>query len=64
MNTFLGFVHRINADSTVDSICMKCFQTVTVGKSELDLVRAEQVHSCAPLYERQRYCSDRHQLNE
>jgi len=54
MKRMSNFFHRENADSTIDSICTGCFQTVTVAKNESDLVRAEEAHSCKPLVERLR----------
>jgi hypothetical protein len=54
MNAIIGFVRRENPDSTIDSICTKCFQTIAVARCERDLIRAENDHTCEPLYERQR----------
>jgi hypothetical protein len=54
MNGILDFVRRSNEDSTIDSICTKCFQTVASGKSVFDLIRAEEAHTCVPLSLRQR----------
>jgi hypothetical protein len=54
MKTMSNFFHRRNADSTIDSICTGCFQTVAVAKNESDLVRAEKSHACEPLIDRLR----------
>jgi hypothetical protein len=43
-----AFVRRSNADGTIDSICCRCFVTVTRAQFELDLERAEERHKCDP----------------
>lgn len=40
------FPHRHHKNGTVDSICLKCYQTVASSKSESDLLEAERVHRC------------------
>jgi hypothetical protein len=40
------FVHRINDNSTVDSICLHCFATVASLPKEMDLEQKENAHSC------------------
>jgi hypothetical protein len=40
------FVRRHNQDSTVDSICTKCYQTVATERDEDHLSSAEQGHIC------------------
>jgi hypothetical protein len=40
------FVHRYNADSTTDSICLKCFQAIGTEKADGDLASIEQIHRC------------------
>ena len=47
-----NFFHRVNANSTIDSICSGCFQTIAVARSHEDLKDAEDAHSCIPLHER------------
>jgi hypothetical protein len=42
----LKFIHRLNGDGTVDSICRDCFATVATALSEPDLREDEQVHVC------------------
>ncbi len=44
----LQFVHRLNADHTIDSICRDCFITIATGDSESELERAERTHHCDP----------------
>lgn len=40
------FPHRRNSDGTVDSICPKCFRTVSTQSDENLLIRFEQEHVC------------------
>jgi hypothetical protein len=49
--TFTGrFVHRLNDDGTIDSICTDCFVTVvTAAVSESVLEREERKHNCDTL---------------
>ncbi len=42
------FLHRANTDNTFDSICIRCFRTITTGISECQLAEAETEHQCAP----------------
>jgi hypothetical protein len=42
----LQFVHRLNDDESMDSICRDCFLTVATGQSESDLEREERNHHC------------------
>ena len=51
MATFPPFVRRHNRDSTIDSICTKCFQTIASALCEDDLAAPEQTHVCVPLDE-------------
>ena len=48
MTTFISFARRRNPDSTVDSICTRCYQTIASGDSEASLATAEEGHSCDP----------------
>jgi hypothetical protein len=43
------FVHRINADETIDSFCRKCLITVASSQWEAELERAEGRHECDPV---------------
>ena len=43
------FVHRLNDDGTIDSICSDCFITVATAVSESVLEREEREHNCTPL---------------
>ena len=45
----LKYLHRLNDDGTVDSICRECFTTVANAISESALKNAEQKHACDPL---------------
>lgn len=44
----LQFIHRLNEDGTIDSICRDCFLTVATSTSEADLERGERKHACDP----------------
>ena len=48
MTSVISFARRRNQDSTVDSICTRCYQTIASGNSEANLAAAEEVHSCDP----------------
>ena len=50
----IAFYHRRNHDGTWDSICMKCFLTVTNAPKEEDLESSEECHDCAELMEAKR----------
>lgn len=45
----IKFIHRINQDGSIDSICRDCFVTVATAKSTTDLEREEHVHTCEPV---------------
>ena len=49
------FVRRQNPDSTVDSICTRCYQTVATVRNESDLTSAEENHVCEYVLEPARY---------
>lgn len=49
MMTMSKFFHRTNRDSTIDSICTRCFITIATGNSHDDLIGAEKMHECTPL---------------
>lgn len=43
------FIHRLNKDGSVDSICTQCFLTVASvvrASTEPELERAEALHRC------------------
>lgn len=42
-----SFVHRLNADGTIDSICLRCFITVASADSVQRVIESEQQHDCA-----------------
>lgn len=44
----LQFVHRLNDDDTIDSICRDCFITIATALSESDLEGEERKHRCDP----------------
>ena len=45
------FVRRQNQDSSVDSICTKCVQTIASAECEEELAAPEQKHICDPFGE-------------
>jgi hypothetical protein len=46
-----SFVRRVNRDSTIDLICIHCFQTAASGKSDAEVNDAAQQHACVSLEE-------------
>src|SRR5277367_3797500 len=46
MTTFISFARRRNSDTTIDSICTRCYQTVARAHTPGDLDAYEQVHRC------------------
>jgi hypothetical protein len=48
MTSFISFAHRRNRDSTVDSTCTRCYQTIASGPSISSLTSAEANHLCDP----------------
>jgi hypothetical protein len=43
-----SFAQRQNYDSSIDSICTKCYQTIATANSAAGLENAEQTHHCDP----------------
>jgi len=41
------FAHRKNKDSSFDSICPRCFRTISTRGTEEDLAQDERSHLCA-----------------
>jgi hypothetical protein len=48
MTTIPRFTKRRNIDSSIDSICTKCFQTIASAGSEEELAEHEEKHFCDP----------------
>ena len=44
----LQFLHRLNKDGTIDSICRECFATVVTSVWESNLEVEERKHRCDP----------------
>jgi hypothetical protein len=42
------FHHRHNPDGSFDSICPRCYRTVSSGLAEANLARDESRHTCSP----------------
>lgn len=40
------FFHRLNADNTIDSICLSCFLTAARVENKADLHEREAAHQC------------------
>jgi hypothetical protein len=51
MNTEVrtGFYHRENSPTSYDSICLKCFRTVSSQRTEDELGKDEENHTCDPV---------------
>jgi hypothetical protein len=56
------FVHRLNEDGTIDSICRDCFATIATEVSESVLEREERKHRCES-WLLERYKKRRHSEN-
>jgi hypothetical protein len=61
MNPEISFVRRHNRDSSVDSICTRCYQTIANASTEIELTLPETSHSCDPNGEFNHQHSDRTQ---
>lgn len=48
MATYPKFARRRNQDSSIDSICTQCFQTIASADNEGDLLQHEEKHICDP----------------
>jgi hypothetical protein len=46
MTTFISFARRQNPDSSTDSICTRCYQTIATGRIENDIAEVEKNHAC------------------
>jgi hypothetical protein len=46
MTSFVSFARRKNHDSSIDSICTKCYQTIASANSAVELNLVEQSHMC------------------
>jgi hypothetical protein len=57
MTTFVSFARRQNHDSSIDSICTKCYQTIASSDNADELAAREENHQCDPNME-----SDRRQM--
>ena len=43
------FARRFNRNSTIDSICLSCYQTVATERYEADLIAADLAHVCCAI---------------
>ncbi len=46
------FVHRVNDNGSVDSICLYCFATVASFAKEIGLEERESAHGCVQRFQR------------
>ena len=60
MTSFVSFARRQNHDSSIDSICTRCYQTIASAESANGLTNAEQSHQCNPNGEFNREREDLH----
>jgi hypothetical protein len=56
MTTFPSFARRRNINSSIDSICTKCFLTIASEDSEEELVAHEEKQVCDPYGEFSAMC--------
>jgi hypothetical protein len=56
MEILASFARRLNRDSSLDSICIRCFQTVATARTESALVVADQDHICNMNWASMAYC--------
>lgn len=45
----IKFIHRINEDGSIDSICRDCFVTIATARSRTALELEERKHACEPM---------------
>lgn len=43
-----AFARKLNRDSSIDSICTRCFQTIATAAREGELAIHEEEHICDP----------------
>jgi hypothetical protein len=48
MTSYIAFARRIKQDSTIDSICTKCYQIAASAENEQELLILEKDHVCDP----------------
>jgi hypothetical protein len=48
MTSLVSFARRQNHDSSIDSICTKCYQTIASADSVAELATVEDSHQCDP----------------
>jgi hypothetical protein len=48
MTSLVSFARRQNHDSSIDSICTMCYQTIASADNMSGLAAAERIHSCDP----------------
>jgi hypothetical protein len=51
MDTLGKFFHRTMPDSSIESVCLQCFQTIARGRNEAEVMEIEKAHRCTPLEE-------------
>ena len=48
MTSSISFARRRNHDSSIDSICTRCYQTIASAEKVNELETAEENHLCDP----------------
>ena len=61
MTNLVSFTRRWNRDSSIDSICTKCYRTIASANREDELAVRERNHICDPYEEVIRADADSHQ---
>jgi hypothetical protein len=51
MTSAFGFARRKNHDCSIDSICVKCYQTIASAEDANKLAAEEEIHICNPFGE-------------
>jgi len=46
MKNMNGYVHRLNRDGGIESICLGCYLTIATAKTEEELAPCERSHIC------------------
>ena len=46
LEAFPRYIHTLNGDGSIDSICTLCFEVIGTGRSDLELKEHEGMHAC------------------
>ena len=61
ITNLVSFTRRWNRDSSIDSICTKCYRTIASANKEDELAIREKNHVCDPCEQAIRPDADSHQ---